>query len=92
MHICSLTQIVTNGVYRSIEHRAVVNTRKERLSIATFYLPKFDGDFGPASSLITSERPAIFKRISVADYIKTLFTRELKGKSFLDVMTIKSED
>ncbi|THF98466.1 hypothetical protein TEA_006729 [Camellia sinensis var. sinensis] len=28
--------MVTNGIYKSIEHRATVNSEKERLSIATF--------------------------------------------------------
>ncbi|XP_049382885.1 protein SRG1-like [Solanum stenotomum] len=30
--------ILSNGVYRSIEHRAVVNAKQERLSLATFYI------------------------------------------------------
>ena len=41
-------QIVTNGAYGSIEHRATVNSIKKRLSIVTFYSPKLDGDMGPA--------------------------------------------
>lgn len=37
-------QIVSDGIYRSVEHRATVNSVKERLSIAKFYSPKLDGD------------------------------------------------
>ncbi len=85
-------QIVTNGIYRSIEHRATVNSEKERLSIATFYNPKLDGDMGPAPSLVTPETPALFKRIRVADYFKGYFSRELQGKSYLDVMRIQNEE
>ncbi|KAL5839202.1 hypothetical protein ACOSQ3_011906 [Xanthoceras sorbifolium] len=62
--------IITNGIYRSVEHRATVNSSKERLSIATFYSPKQGGDMGPALSLITPETLALFGRIGVADYIK----------------------
>ncbi len=50
--------MVTNGLYKSIEHRATVNSEKERLSIAAFYSPKLDGEMGPAPSLVTVERPA----------------------------------
>jgi len=50
--------MVTNGLYKSIEHRATVNSEKERLSIAAFYSPKLDWEMGPASSLVTVERPA----------------------------------
>ncbi|KAK0579828.1 hypothetical protein LWI29_032155 [Acer saccharum] len=83
-------QIVTNGIYHSIEHRATVNSSKERLSIATFYNPKLEGDMGPAPSLITPETPALFRRISVTDYLKGYFSRELRGKSYVDVMRIQT--
>ena len=85
-----ILQIVSNGIYRSIEHRATVNSEKERLSIATFYSPKLDGEMGPAPSLITPETPANFKRMGVADYFKELFKRKLVGKSFLDVLRIQN--
>ncbi|XWS12437.1 hypothetical protein CRYUN_Cryun37aG0088700 [Craigia yunnanensis] len=73
-----ILRIVTNGIYRSIEHRATVNSEKERLSIATFYSPKLEGEMGPAPSLITPETPANFKRMGVADYFKELFKRRLE--------------
>uniref|UniRef100_A0A2N9EK32 Fe2OG dioxygenase domain-containing protein n=1 Tax=Fagus sylvatica TaxID=28930 RepID=A0A2N9EK32_FAGSY len=85
-------EIVTNGVYRSIEHRATVNSEKERLSIATFYSPKQDVDMGPAPSLVTPETPALFKRILTSDYFKGYLSRELQGKSYLDVMRIQNEE
>ncbi|KAJ9690870.1 hypothetical protein PVL29_013163 [Vitis rotundifolia] len=91
VNIGDVLEIVTNGNYRSIEHRAVVNSVKERLSIATFYNPKIEGDVGPAPSLVTPHSPALFKNVSVADYLKGLFSRELHGKSYLDVLKIDSE-
>uniref|UniRef100_A0A5B6ZV38 Fe2OG dioxygenase domain-containing protein n=1 Tax=Davidia involucrata TaxID=16924 RepID=A0A5B6ZV38_DAVIN len=91
VNIGDILEIVTNGAYRSIEHRAVVNSAKERLSIATFYSPKLDGEMGPAPSLITPQTPALFKRVAVADYFKGLFARKLHGKSYLDVMRIDNE-
>ena len=82
---------MTNGDYRSIEHRAVVNSVKERLSIATFYSPKLEGDIGPAPCLVTPHSPALLKNVSVADYMKGVFSRELRGRSYLDVLKIDSE-
>lgn len=93
VNVGDILEIVTNGTYRSIEHRAMVNSVKERLSIATFYSPKLEEDMGPAPSLITPEKPALFKRIGVADYFKGLFSRKLQGKSYIDVMrTIQGEE
>ncbi|KAJ0017255.1 hypothetical protein Pint_10097 [Pistacia integerrima] len=91
-HAPSPFQIVTNGTYPSIEHRATVNSMKERLSIATFYSPNANRDMGRAPSLITPENPPLFKRISVADYYKGFLSHELQGKSYLDVLRIKDED
>lgn len=85
-------QILTNGIYRSIEHRATVNTGKERVSLATFYNPKIDGEVGPAPSLITPQTPPLFRRIGVADYFKGYFSRELSGKSYVDVMRINNDE
>ena len=82
-------QIITNGTYRSIEHRATVNSVKERLSVATFYSPRFGAEIGPASSLITEQTPAAYTRVAVEEYFKALFERKLNGKSFLDEMKIK---
>ena len=82
---------MTNGIYRSIEHRATVNSEKERISIAAFHSPRLDSVIGPAPSLVTPERPAMFNRISVEDFFKGYFSRELQGKSYIDVMRIQSE-
>ena len=80
--------MVTNGAYRSIEHRATVNYERERLSIATFYNPRYDGEVGPAPSLISPQKPALFKTLRVEEYFKGLFARELHAKSYLDTMRI----
>ncbi|KAK8602105.1 hypothetical protein V6N13_058242 [Hibiscus sabdariffa] len=92
INIGDIMEIVSNGIYKSIEHRVTVNSLKERLSVATFYSPKLDGDMGPAPSLITPQTPPLFRRISVADYFKGFLSRELRGKSFLDVLRVEDEE
>ncbi|MED6187054.1 hypothetical protein PIB30_072733 [Stylosanthes scabra] len=88
INIGDILEIVTNGIYRSIEHRAVVNSKKERLSFATFYSPRLESILGPASSLITKETPPKFKTIKTKEYLEGLFARKLDGKSYIDVMRI----
>ena len=84
-------QILTNGIYRSVEHRATINRQKERISIATFHRPQMNRVIGPTPSLVTPERPALFRKIGVADYYKGYFSRELQGKSYIDVVRIQNE-
>lgn len=81
-------QIITNGAYRSIEHRAMVNLERERLSSATFYSPSYGGEIGPAPSLTSPQKPPLFKRLQVEEYFRGRFARKLNGKSYLDAMRI----
>ncbi|RDX62831.1 Codeine O-demethylase, partial [Mucuna pruriens] len=84
---------MTNGIYKSTMHRAVVNSEKERLSIATFYGPEWSGNIGPAPTLVTPDRPAVFKTIGVADFYKGYLSPQHLGKpkSYLnDVLRIQN--
>ncbi|KAJ8430342.1 hypothetical protein Cgig2_008435 [Carnegiea gigantea] len=92
VNIGDILEIVTNGIYKSILHRAVVNATKERLSVAAFHSPASDREIGPIPNLITVDTPARFKRISMIDYVQGLFARELDGKSYLDTMRITEND
>ncbi|KAI9075866.1 hypothetical protein K1719_042146 [Acacia pycnantha] len=89
LNIGDILEIITNGTYRSVEHRATVNSEKERLSIATFHSPRFGTEICPSPSLITDRTPPKFKRIGVEEYFKGLFSRELHEKSYLDAMRIQ---
>ncbi|CAL0308036.1 unnamed protein product [Lupinus luteus] len=84
-------QILTNGIYQSVEHRATINSVKERISVATFHRPGLNRVIGPVPSLVTPERSAVFRRIGVADYYKGYFSRTLPGKSFIDLLKIEDE-
>ncbi|OIT21174.1 PREDICTED: protein SRG1-like isoform X2 [Nicotiana attenuata] len=92
VNIGDIMEIVSNGVYRSIEHRAVVNSNKERLSVATFYSSNLDSELGPARSLIGPSSPAIFRRVPVEKYFKDFFARKLDGKSYIDFMKEEARD
>ncbi|KAK2376029.1 hypothetical protein P8452_48154 [Trifolium repens] len=88
INIGDMLEILTNGIYRSIEHRAIINSKNERISIAAFHRPQMSRDIGPTPTLITAERPALFKRIGVADYLNGFMLRKLQGKSYIDVVRI----
>ncbi|CAL5411573.1 unnamed protein product [Camellia sinensis] len=92
VNIGDIMEIVSNGVYRSIEHRAMVNSRKERMSIATFYSTNLESELGPARNLIGPNKPAVFRRVPFDKYFKDFFARKLKGKSNLDFMKIETHD
>ncbi|KAK3016770.1 hypothetical protein RJ639_006443 [Escallonia herrerae] len=79
--------IMSNGEYSSIEHRAVVNVEKERLSIAAFHSPNMESNFGPLPDL-AAKQGAKYKTISVEDFLKLIVSKKLDGKSLLDHLRI----
>ncbi|XP_059289635.1 protein SRG1-like [Lycium ferocissimum] len=91
VNIGDMMEIVSNGVYKSIEHRATVNSNEERLSVATFYHMNLDSELGPAHSLIGPHNPAIFRRVPVQKYLQDYFARKLDGKSYVDFMKERRE-
>ncbi|MED6118182.1 hypothetical protein PIB30_000160 [Stylosanthes scabra] len=92
INIGDILEIITNGIYQSIEHRATVNNEKERLSIATFYSPNENAIIGPAQSLITEQTPPRYKSVGVIEYFEGFFARKLIGKSYRDVMKIENNN
>ncbi|GMY37804.1 protein SRG1-like [Fagus crenata] len=90
VNVGDVMEILSNGAYTSIEHRVTVNSDNERISIATFFNPKFEAEFGPVTSTLSPKNPPLFKRIGMEEYVKDFFSRNLNGKSHLEKMRIKS--
>lgn len=76
-------------MYKSIEHRAVVNSEKERITVGMFFNPKFEAQVGPLTSLLSDQQPPLFRRMKSEDYVKDFFSRRLNGKTFLDYMKLQ---
>ncbi|KAI9072468.1 hypothetical protein K1719_045580 [Acacia pycnantha] len=77
-------QILSNAKYKSVEHRVIVNSDKERVSLAFFYNPKSDIPIAPAKELVTPEQPALYQPMTFDEY--RLFIRMMgpRGKSHVD--------
>ncbi|KAL7089245.1 hypothetical protein ACP275_13G177300 [Erythranthe tilingii] len=87
VNLGDIIEILSNGLYKSIEHRATVNSEKERISLAMFFNPKFEAMVGPSPSLLTNGAP-LFRSMTMEQYFKDFFSRKLNGKSFLQYLKI----
>lgn len=76
-------QVLSNAIYKSVEHRVIVNSNQERLSLAYFYNPKSDLLIQPAKELVTSNRPALYSAMTFDEYRLYIRTKGPKGKSQL---------
>ncbi|XP_068305773.1 protein DMR6-LIKE OXYGENASE 2-like [Pyrus communis] len=85
VNIGDMMQVISNGKYKSVLHRAVVNCNSERISIPTFYCPAPDAMIGPAKELINHDHQAMFRNFTYAEYFKKFWNRGLESECCLDL-------
>lgn len=73
-------QIMTNGRYKSVEHRGVPDKTRERLSLATAYYPDKQSVIGPIPELITDSNPQLYKVCNFRDYVETFYREGLNAR------------
>ncbi|GFS44718.1 hypothetical protein Acr_00g0091680 [Actinidia rufa] len=79
-----LMWIITNGLYRSAQHRAITNVGKARLSVATFHDPAKTRIICPASELISESSPLRYCQVTYGDYVSSWYTNGPDGKRNID--------
>ncbi|XP_058008171.1 2-oxoglutarate-dependent dioxygenase 21, chloroplastic-like [Hevea brasiliensis] len=80
-------QVLSNGKYKSVIHRAVPGSEERRLSVASFHSFAMDEVVEPAMELVDKEHPN-YKGSSVRDYLNYLSSKE--SKPFLETLKIVS--
>ncbi|XP_051130959.1 jasmonate-induced oxygenase 4 [Andrographis paniculata] len=81
-------EVVSNGRYKSVEHRVIVNSQKERVSLAFFYNPRGDMVIKPADHLVTEESPPLYPPTTYNQYRLYMRMRGPRGKSQVDSLNL----
>uniref|UniRef100_A0A2N9I2M0 Fe2OG dioxygenase domain-containing protein n=1 Tax=Fagus sylvatica TaxID=28930 RepID=A0A2N9I2M0_FAGSY len=81
-------EVLSNGIYKSVEHRVIVNAVKDRVSLALFYNPKSNLLIQPVKELVTEDRPALYPPMTFDEYRLYIRTRGPCGKA--QVESLKS--
>ncbi|KAF2310980.1 hypothetical protein GH714_018894 [Hevea brasiliensis] len=89
INIGDTLEVLTNGKYKSVEHRAVTHKEKDRLSIVTFYAPSYEIELGPMPELVDEKNPCNYRRYTHGEYNKHYVTNKLQGKKTLEFAKIK---
>ncbi|KAH6806864.1 2-oxoglutarate and oxygenase superfamily protein [Perilla frutescens var. frutescens] len=82
-------QVLSNGKYRSVEHRVIVNSMKERVSLAFFYNPRADLLMKPAAPLVSEAAPPLYPAMTFEEYRQHIRTKGPTGKAQVESL-IKS--
>lgn len=86
-----VNQIMSNGVYKSIEHRAITNEKKARISAAAFAHVDDELEIGPLDSMVDDpHRPPMYRRIKYIEYMRQVLARQMDGKAHTDLVKIQT--
>ncbi|CAN0897592.1 2-oxoglutarate-dependent dioxygenase 19 [Linum grandiflorum] len=87
VNIADQLEILSNGKYKSILHRATVNKEATRISLALANAPSLDSVVAPAPELLERDgTPAAFKGMKYRDYLSAHQSKQLDGKSSLETV------
>lgn len=81
-------QIMSNGRYKSIEHRVIANGSKSRISVPIFVNPRPSDMIGPLKEVIESGEKPIYKQVLYSDYVKHFFRKAHDGKNTVESVLI----
>lgn len=88
INIGDALQIMSNGRYKSIEHRVVANGSKNRVSVPIFVNPRPSDLIGPLAEVLESGEKPMYKQVLYSDYVKHFFRKGHDGKDTVEFAKI----
>ncbi|KAE8725642.1 S-norcoclaurine synthase 1 [Hibiscus syriacus] len=77
INIGDILEFMSNGEYKSVVHRAVVNPEKERQSIASFHNQKMGTQIDPLQDIVETNK-ALYRTIPVEEFRRLKLTSKLE--------------
>ncbi|KAL5182528.1 Protein SRG1 [Glycine soja] len=84
INIGDTIEVLTNGRYQSVEHRAVVHQEKDRMSIVSFYAPSSELELSPMPEFVDENNPCRFRSYNHGEYTVHVSESRLQGKKTLN--------
>ncbi|EOY23715.1 2-oxoglutarate (2OG) and Fe(II)-dependent oxygenase superfamily protein [Theobroma cacao] len=78
-------QALSNGKYKSVWHRAIVNADKPRMSVASFLCPYDHALISPAKPLTEDGSGAVYRDFTYAEYYSKFWSRNLDQEHCLEL-------
>ncbi|XP_057756487.1 flavanone 3-dioxygenase 3-like [Arachis stenosperma] len=84
-------EVLSNGVYKSVIHRATVNVDKKRFSIVSLHSFAMDKKIGPAKELVDDNHhqlPKCYNEFSFREFLHFISNNDITKERFLDTLKI----
>ncbi|PSS03170.1 Feruloyl CoA ortho-hydroxylase [Actinidia chinensis var. chinensis] len=88
INVGDILQILSNGRYKSAEHRVRTTSTQSRVSIPMFTHPQSTEKIGPLPEVVERDGVARYRELIVEDYVNYFFEKSRKGKKSLDFARI----
>ncbi|KAK6281501.1 hypothetical protein POUND7_015326 [Theobroma cacao] len=82
-------QVLSNGRYKSVHHRAVTNKTQKRVSVATFYAPSRDAIIGPIEDLLDEQHPAVYRKYHYSEFLDEFYKQEGTRRLVKEIFELK---
>ncbi|KAL3519048.1 hypothetical protein ACH5RR_021637 [Cinchona calisaya] len=90
VNLGDVLQILSNGRYRSAEHRVRTTSKQSRVSIPVFCSPTPTAKIGPLPQQVELHGGPLYREVIFQDYITNYFTNVHDGKKCLDFAKINT--
>lgn len=77
-------EIFSNGRYKSVLHRVIVNATACRISVASLHSVGFTSTVAPAAELVNETNPKQYKDTDFASFLEYISSCDSKEKNFLE--------
>ncbi|KAL6878274.1 hypothetical protein ACP4OV_012444 [Aristida adscensionis] len=88
VNVADILDVLTNGEYRSVEHRVIPNAERGRTTVVMFQAASVGGLVTPLPGLLKRGHEARYKSIEVGEYIKGNFRALADGTHQLESLRI----
>lgn len=79
-------EVISNGHYKSPIHRAIVNSERTRISIASLHSLSFDRKVRPASELVDENHLLSYREASFGEFLDFLSKNDITEGRYIDTL------
>ncbi|KAE8692447.1 putative disease resistance protein [Hibiscus syriacus] len=91
VNVGDVIEMWSNGKYKSIEHRAVANDNRARISYASFLFPHDKVEIEPLNHMIDQKtEQQIYKKVKYGDYLRNSMKRKMEGKAHTQMAKVEA--
>ncbi|MFS7931153.1 putative flavanone 3-dioxygenase [Helianthus anomalus] len=81
-------EVISNGRYKSVPHRAILNMQRKRFSIASLHSMHIEKKVGPAPELVDEQHPVAYREGSFGGFLDYISDKSISKGKYIDTLKI----